>query len=656
MDARSYIFAFGAVLYEMITGKRAFEGENAASVISAIMTTEPKPAIQLQPDAPAVLDQIIRLCLRKDPDERWQSAADITHVLAIAESVKPAATPTAAPARRSAQWWVAGAFVGGLVLSAAFFVVPSKAPDPPIFRPLTYAGHAYYPSLSPDGKQIAYTWTGEKNNDSGLYVQLLSGGNPLRLDTAPNCRAQWSADGSRLAFVTDDGVYTIPALGGARRREANLPPGAQRAARFSWAPNGGFFILDTDSAALWLLPGRGGEPRLLTQTNADDHSPAISPSSDEVAFVRHTSSYNSQIYVLPVKGNGSPDGAAKAVTTGVWDVGEVEWSADGKELFFSGSSGSNNPTLWRIPRRGGKAVRMIVPGVIAAQPSTALHAQRLAYVDAEIKTGLFKLDLTGGARAAPQSLPDAIGYHGDLSVSPDGAHIAFASNRTGTKEIWVSNSDGTNTTQLTSFNGPAVGSPRWSPDGKWIAFDGYASGSSDIYVIAADGGNWRRLTSDPANEVRPSWSHDGKWLYYSSNQSGDRDIWRISVAGGQPVKIVKGWNAFETPDGQWLYVMNEGKVDRMRPDGSGAVTVGQGVRGPNFWTVAGRSVFAYEPGSRSLWRSPFGSAGFEKVYQFGDESPQGGGLCIALPNDESYVIFRRQTSQSSIVMLVENFR
>jgi Tol biopolymer transport system component/predicted Ser/Thr protein kinase len=569
VDARGDIFGFGAVLYEMITGRRAFAGENAASVISAIMTSEPAPAEELQPGTPPALDQIIGRCLKKNPEERCQSAADIRHVLEMGEVLAAAAPKTGGVVRRSGRgWWAAAAFAGGLALaSAGFYFAASKPPDPPTFRPLTFSGHAAYPSLSPDGKQVAFTWTGERDNDAGLYVQLLSGGNPLRLDLAPACRVAWSADGSRLAFVNESGLYTISALGGARRRVAALPPGATRAYRFAWAPTGAFFVLETGSPGLWLVPAEDGVARALTQTTADDHSPAISPAGNAVAFVRHTSTYNSQLYVMPVRRDGVPSGDAKPVTTGVWDVGEVEWSGDGSELIFSGSSGSNNPTLWRIPRRGGRAVRVLVP---------------------------------------------------------------------------------------------AVGSPRWSPDGKWIAFDGYAGGSSDIYVIASDGGNWRRLTSDPGNEVHPSWSHDGKWIYYSSNAGGGREVWKIPVAGGQPVKVTSGWNAFETGDGQWLYVLGDSSLDRMRLDGSARVAVLQAgrstSRSTNFWTIGGKSVFVYQPESRSLWRSPFGSAGLEKVYQFRDEGPQSGGLCIAVPNDESYVIFRRQTGQSSILMLAENFR
>ncbi len=131
----------------------------------------------------------------------------------------------------------------------------------------------------------------------------------------------------------------------------------------------------------------------------------------------------------------------------------------------------------------------------------------MIYVTRQIETKIYKMPL--GARAGePSPLIESDGDQRDLGVAPNGERIAFVSNRTGSKEIWIANSDGSDQTQLTFFNGPSVGSPRWSPDGKQIAFDGYAGGSSDIYVMPADGGKPSRVTSDAANEIRPSWSHD----------------------------------------------------------------------------------------------------------------------------------------------------
>ena len=121
------------------------------------------------------------------------------------------------------------------------------------------------------------------------------------------------------------------------------------------------------------------------------------------------------------------------------------------------------------------------------------------------------------------------------------------------------------------------------------------------------------------------------------------------------MKVTQGFNAFETGDGQWLFVLREDGIYRMQPDGNGAVQVGKGNLGTNLWTIGGKSVYAYD-GHRSLYRLPFGSSAFEKVHDFSEDSPESGGVCIAVPNDERFLIFRRQTGQSSVIMLAENFR
>jgi serine/threonine protein kinase len=177
--ARSDIFAFGLVLYEMLTGRRAFEGDNAASVISAIMTADPPPVRELQPVTPPALERILEQCLAKDPDERWQTAADLRRALDLAGAWPGAAQP--APSARRFRWWLpATAFaIGVLITGAAFRLAGPRLPEPWTFRTLTYAGRSYRPSLSPDGKQVAFIWSGDKDKQFDLHVQLVSGGNPL---------------------------------------------------------------------------------------------------------------------------------------------------------------------------------------------------------------------------------------------------------------------------------------------------------------------------------------------------------------------------------------------------------------------------------------------------------------------------------------------
>jgi len=387
--------------------------------------------------------------------------------------------------------------------------------------------------------------------------------------------------------------------------------------------------------------------------------PAISPDGRVAAFVRRTSTYNSVILVLPLGSDGSRGGVERPITTGVWTIGGLDWTADGREVIFEGSAGSNSPSLWRVARGGGKPVRLNTPGMTSGEPTVATHSERMVYVSGQYETKIFKL--TVGARAAePQPLVEAIGDHRDLAVSTDGSRIAFTSNRTGSKEIWMAKADGSNQTQLTFFDGPAVGSPRWAPDGKQIAFDGYASGSSDVYVVPADGGKPKRLTSDPGNEVRPSWSHDGQWIYYGWARLGQEpQIWKVRPSGGTPVAVTRhgGRQAYETPDGQWLYVASPPKVWRIRPDGSGETLVSSDLAGLNYWNIGGRSLYMLDQRSLDLLRAPFGSTAFETVYRFNDTNrPGSGGTAIAVPSDESYAIYRSETRRVNTLMVTQGFR
>ena len=552
----------------------------------------------------------------------------------------------------------AAVLVGALIAGAAMMRQSApKAPEPWTFRPLTYSGLAFVPSLSPDGKQVAFIWRDEKSQDQDLYLQLVNGGSPLRLKDAQAAgKPAWSPDGSRLAFVRrDGGIYVMPALGGAPQR-VSVSKSATSGA-LAWSPGGAFFVFTGSGQGLFAVSADGGEVHQLTKPPAGaDISPALSPDGGTLAFVRRTSTFNSGVFVMPLNRDGTAAGTAKQITSGVWDIGSLDWTADGREILFAGSAGSGNSSLWRIARDGGKPTRFPAPTMVSAQPSVARQSGRMIYVTRQIETKIFKMPL--GARAGePSPLIETDGDQRDLGVAPNGERIAFVSNRTGSKEIWIANSDGSDQTQLTFFNGPSVGSPRWSPDGKQIAFDGYAGGSSDIYVMPADGGKPSRLTSDAANEVRPSWSHDGQWIYFGWDKGGESQIWKIHPSGGEPVQVTRhGGHAFETADGQWLYIVNGSTILRMRPDGSGETPLRDGIA-PDHWIVGGHHIFVLTQGG-DLQRAAFGSSALETIYHFagGADVPVGGGTAIGLPADESWMIYRAMTRAREALVLIEKFQ
>jgi len=659
VDARSDIFAFGLVLYEMLTGKTAFEADDSAALIAAIMTSHPRPLKDCLPDVPPPLERIIETCIAKDPDERWQSAGDIRRALDLIDSVPVAPTT---PRKAEFRWWHAAVLalvLGVIVIGSLLRTAGNKAVESWRFRPLTYSGRAYSPALSPDGKQVTFVWTGDPPNGFDLYVQLVGGGNPLHLkDTQPRGRPAWSPDGSQIAFQRADGLYVIPALGGTPRRIAALG-NVNNTANVTWAPSGSFFIIDGRGPGLMTIGGEGGESRALTKPeNAGDANPAIAPDGSAVAFVRYTSTFNASLMVLPLSKEGAPAGQPRSITRTASSIKAVTWTNDGKEILFENAPGGGNAAIWRISKNGGEPIRLNVPSMLAGDPTTAAQTGRMVFVSGYYETTIFKLPIRDDKGGAPQPIVEALGDHRDLSVSPDGLHVAFVSTRTGSKEIWIANADGSNQTQLTFVNGESLGSPRWSPDATRIAFDGYASGSSDIYVVAIQGGKPIRLTNDPGNEIRPSWSHDGKWIYFGWDRGGTQQIWKMPDTGGDPVQVTRtgGQEAFETPDGQWLYVADPPRLYRIRPDGTDESLVRSGVF-PSFFNVGRRDVFVFDAGAGQLLRAPFGVTTFQPVFLFNDaDRPTCLGPCIGVPNDESYAIYRRVTRSMTSLTLIDNFR
>jgi len=206
VDARSGIFSFGSVLYEMVSGRRAFAGESKLAMMSAILKEDPKPLT----DVPADIEKIIRRCLRKDPARRFQHMDDLK--VAIEEAREDSATTgtaavrAATPRRRAPIWIWLGA---GLALALAGLAVWWTARPAPVeaywrISLTTYPGAERFPTFSPDGRQVAFSWDGEKRDNYDIYVKLVDGGDPLRLtsDPANDMYPAWSPDGRFIAFWT----------------------------------------------------------------------------------------------------------------------------------------------------------------------------------------------------------------------------------------------------------------------------------------------------------------------------------------------------------------------------------------------------------------------------------------------------------------------
>jgi eukaryotic-like serine/threonine-protein kinase len=284
VDARSDIFSFGSVLYEMVTGRRAFYGDSKLSTLSSILKDDPAPLSSITPDVPRDLEKIISRCLRKDPERRFQHMADVRVAL---EELKEesdsgklgAIAPISAPGeRRSLLRWVLAGTAAVLLAAAGvglWLLRPSHAVSKTV--PLTsYSGRQITPAFSPDGKQVAFAWDGEQGGNFDIYVKLVDAGTPLRLTSSPAAEwsPAWSPDARYVAFCRSFSdhieIWMVPALGGVERKLGEVASRTQWAGcGLSWSPDGKYLALVDKNAprephSIFLLSVETGDKRRLT--------------------------------------------------------------------------------------------------------------------------------------------------------------------------------------------------------------------------------------------------------------------------------------------------------------------------------------------------------------------------------------------------------
>ena len=680
VDARSDIFSFGAVLYEMATGRRAFLGRSKISTLAAVLNSDPQRPAGIHPGLPRDLEKIIQRCLRKDPAWRFQSAADLKISLCdLQRDSEPdvAAPPPPAPPRRAVFW--IGALALGLALGAsgAFWLASRGDRHPTVYGPVkpltTYAGLEYEPALSPDGNQVAFAWDGPDKDNFDIYVRLVEGGAPLRLtsDPLPDHAPAWSPDSGRLAFLRGNAIYLIPALGGVERKLLQFPHGSLELSQISWSPDGRFLAFsgaeDESASSIWIVSTESGEHRrasTLPKGFYYETSPQFSPDGRTLAFVRARDWYSRAVVFQDVNPDGTIRGREREVTTYDSAVQDLAWQPDGRGLILSVREGGDRTGLFRlIP--GASVQPLGIDSGIVRWPSLSGKGNRLAYEKRLLDTNIYRMDgpgPDGGPRPYDQcrvsAVVDSTADDREPGLSPDGRRLVFNSDRSGFFEIHVANADGSNQVALTTMGPAAVGSPRWSPDGQTIVFDRYENGHSRIYAIGAGGGKPRLVASDEAPDIRPSFSRDGKWVYFSSNRSGRNEIWRVPAGGGpaQQLTFNFGNEPFESPDGTLLYYTNHQGLWSLPLAGGDPKLVVPGAE-MFLYALAGHSIYYGFQNPQSIWvlRLDTGRR-FEYVRFPKDAIGFDLGTAFTVSADERTILFVKTDRQESDLMLVENFK
>lgn len=545
----------------------------------------------------------------------------------------------------------------------------SPLPQQTILPVTTYPGLQRNPSFSPDGKQIAFSWDGEKGGSFHIYVKLLGETNALRLTitTASDDCPAWAPDG-KIAFRrrgSNTGIYIVSALGGAERRLSSAASGCQ----MSWSPDGKWLAISRDApegGGIFLLPRDGGELRRISNPKppAVDDSPAFAPDGHRLAYATCPSpnpnrGCDGDVYVQELAADYSPQGSMRRVSHQGVDIYGLTWSRDGRSVIYSASNVSGILTyLWRAGIDGRTAPeRLEIAGPLAFSPSVSLTANRLVFHRRVENRDIWRYHGSGVIEPfIVSSLRDS-----DPQFSPDGTRIAFESERSGeAREIWVAQADGSNPVQMTNKFGRTQGTPRWSPDGRWIAFDSQAmDGHWDIFVMDATGSAPRRITGGPSNQHTPSWSHDGRWLYFRSDRTGRAEIWRAPLSGEPQEQVTKsgGYTAYESVDGQTLFYTKEisGPLFAKSLSGGAEYQILPYIYYKSFVPVAegiyyiGRwSADQYFP----LEFFQFSSNRSRLLAKLGKSVHSG----LTVSPDQRTILFTKSDSSGSNVMMIDNFR
>jgi Tol biopolymer transport system component/tRNA A-37 threonylcarbamoyl transferase component Bud32 len=557
IDKRTDIWAFGCVLFEMLTGARAFDGASATDAIAAVLTRDPEWT-RLPPATPPRVRALLERCLTKDVRTRLRDIADARLDLAEAPALPApaAAVPVSEPPLKQTSFgWLLPAGVGLAVLGVAAGWILGRRADAPgaptfdrIIRLVSTPAHEFAPAMSPDGKWVAYVSNARGPTD--VWVKFVAGGDPVNLTASSGLTVftqdaigplAISPDGSQIAFTAQEpmqlsATYVIPApLGGPARRLLAVgnvgvqwsPDGKRLAYVKSGGPLGDALMLaDVDGQHEVELVKRQGGRHL--------HWVRWDPSATFVYFNYGFQSANAEqteIFRAPVAGGRS---AERVIATARRAVAPFP-SPDGRGLFYAANPDGVDLGLWWRDFESGRETRLTNGVGEYSSPSVSADGKRLVGTVWETRESLQRLSLATDRPTKLEPITD--GFSGDItpSWSPDGSHLAFASSRSGQRTLWAVDAHFSHPTPITT--GPALDEcPVYSPDGKQIAFVSDRGGRRGIWIVSPEGGTARLvLATDVIDTV--DWSPDGKHLVFSAPIGDGPGLMTVDVATGTPTRV-----------------------------------------------------------------------------------------------------------------------
>ena len=557
LDARTDLFSFGAVLYEMCTGTLPFRGDTSGVIFKAILDGTPTSAVRLNPDVPTELEQIIKKCLEKDRNLRCQHASeirtDLQRLKRDTESGKSAATGAASPpvGGKRNLWLGVGALLvasGGITLGVYYWI----APKPLLFQKteitqLTSSGKVEAAAISPDGRYVAYTLGGygARLNKKSLWVVQVTTGSDVQIVPPADVHyggLTFSRDGDFLyvtQYESEDSslgvLYKIPVLGGTARKLI-----VDVGSKVTLSPDGKRLAFERDSSernesALIVANEDGtGERQLAVRKLPNSYwGVAWSPNGKSIATTGHSEAgvaYTSLAEVSVEDGVERPLSQQQRTA-----LRGLVWVSDGRGLVVNTQEQTGGPSqLGYISYPSGEFRKITgdlntYNGVSVTADSRVVATVQLQYSSDVWVAPVAEADSTKPITSGGQTMWP--------TWSPDGRVVCLKYARNGAN-IWLMNADGRNARQLTADTGSMKLSLRVSPDGRYIVFLSDRTGSDHVWRTDIDGANPKQLTNSPLDswDSRPDVSPDGKWVVYGK-WGPEQGIWKVPIEGGDPVRL-----------------------------------------------------------------------------------------------------------------------
>jgi serine/threonine protein kinase len=582
VDARSDIFSFGAVLYEMLTGRRAFQGANRMSTLASILQQEPKAPTELDSRIPREVERIVMRCLRKDPDRRFQHMADLKVALEELneESESGKLTPAQPTAVRSRAWLAAGVTTAVLLLTIAagwfwWHSRPGKTPQRALTR-LTSNGVSFSPAISPDGKLVAYLSTaGGPQPD--IWVQQIGGGRAIQITHEKEGASSpaFSPDGTQIAYAAPGGIYEVAALGGDARLIASNGTSPLYSADGSTIV---FTRIDQIRFLLFAVPRMGGTPVAVHPEVSLGSSPVISRDGNRLLALatrdRHRAEDQKFWWIIPISGGSLQQVVAPPLLAGeAQPPAPSAWTAPDKDhqwVIFERSIGDTH-NLFRVAiTSDGKVTsepeQLTLGTGLATTPSVSVSG-RIVFGSATGSTNLWSIPIdTDHARVTGerQKLTQVEGVRDDApSLSRDGKKVAyFSDNRLVARDLVT----GQETRLVQDFPIARGSSPRISPDGSLVAY--YLPSDLpvlDLLMIPTAGGAPRRVCQRCGNPG--GFSSKGDRVLTENFATSLDLISLVEVATGKVSDVLSDpqralWNPFYSWDDKWMSFLMQVGADQ----------------------------------------------------------------------------------------------